>query len=244
MITDKIKNLLSVNTKMFLMGMWPNLYKFLKILEAKLLGIRVKKPNLQLPNYYLVKSALSPEDTVVDVGCGYDADFSFYMIKRHGLHAIGIDPTLKHQKSLAELAEKSDKKFSHQMWAVSNFAGKIKFNESVTSVSGSIMKEHINIKDKKTVEYEVESVTLKELPAKLNLTKIKYLKLDIEGAEYELIKNLKQSDLEKYDEIFIEFHHHALPQYSKQDTLAMATKIKNFGFRAFTLDNHDFLFYR
>ncbi len=238
------KKIIPVKIKIFVFSFFPNLFKKVRALRAWFLGIHIVQPDLKLPNLYIYKSEFSPEDTIVDVGCGYDADFSFYMIKHYGLHAIGIDPTLKHQKSLAELSKKSDKKFSHQMWAVSNFAGKIKFNESVASVSGSIMKEHINIRDKKTVEYEVESVTLKELPAKLNLTKIKYLKLDIEGAEYELIKNLKQSDLEKYDEIFIEFHHHALPQYSKQDTLAMVTKIKNFGFRAFTLDNHDFLFYR
>jgi hypothetical protein len=149
MIRKFILNKIPVKFKVWVLNFIPNIKKLGLTIVGRLNGISIVKPDSKLPNLYIYKNRFSPGDTIVDVGCGYDADFSFYMIKLRGVHAIGIDPTLKHQKSLAELSEKSDKKFSHQMWAVSNFAGKIKFNESVASVSGSIMKEHINIKDKK-----------------------------------------------------------------------------------------------
>ena len=202
-------------------------------------GIGFAKPN------YLFKGAFFlPQDTIVDVGCGFDADFSVYMIKKFGVKTIGIDPTLKHKSSLAKISIESGGKFIHKEWAVSATDGKISFNESENNVSGSILGEHKNIKNGGVKKYEVESISLLNLPARLNLEKIKYIKLDLEGAEYELIEKIKKEDLEKYEQIFIEFHHHCVPRYSKEDTLRMARKIESFGFNSFSLDKHNFLFYR
>ncbi len=212
---------------------------------GKLLGIETAKPNPELPHYYIYKNRLDSRSKVVDVGCGFDADMSMYMIKKFGLFAVGIDPTHKHQHSLDELTRKGGGKFSHQPWAVSNTDGHITFNESTNRDSGSILETHINIHGQKQVEqYSVESISLGKLPERLGLDKIDYIKLDLEGAEYELIENLTKEQLDKYDQIFIEFHHHAFPNFKPENTKQMARKIESFGFRSFSLDNHDFLFYR
>lgn len=211
---------------------------------GKIRGISVIIPNPKLPNYYIFREMFNEDSTIIDVGCGFDADLSVYMIKKYGLKSVGIDPTLKHQLSLASLSKKSQGHFIHKLWAISATNGKITFNESKNSVSGSILNDHKNLQNNNVKTYEVESVNMSRLPISLGLEKIQFIKLDIEGAEYDLIDHLEKDDLIKYDQIFIEFHHHAIPKYSKKDTLNRANKIKSFGFKSFTLNNHDFLFYR
>lgn len=240
----KIKKIIPTATKVQILNFLPNIKKKTWIMIGKIKDIKVIIPNPKIPNYYLFKNKLNVDSVIIDVGCGFDADFSVYMINKYGLKAIGIDPTLKHRGSLANLSDKMRGRFSHKLLAISAVDGKIIFNESKNNVSGSILKDHKNIKNNDIKTYEVESVSLCKLPDYLHLPKIQYIKLDIEGAEYDLIERSKKEDLEKYEQIFIEFHHHAIPQYSKQNTLDSADKMKKLGFKSFSIDNHNFLFYR
>ena len=243
-IIYKIKKLIPVKTKVRLLNFWPNIKKMARKLLGKIRGIKIVTPNPKLPNYYMFKPRFSAASTIVDVGCGYDADFSICMIKMFGLKAIGIDPTLKHQGGLSVLSKKMEGRFTHRPWAISEKNGKIVFNESVDNVSGSILENHQNLKSGAIKKYEVESISLKNLPRRLELEKIEYIKLDIEGAEYGLIDKLEKGDLAQYEQVFIEFHHHCLPHYSKTDTLQKVKKMESCGFKSFTIDNHDFLFYK
>lgn len=239
-----IKKMIPTKIKLFIWQIIPRSKKSIFSIFAILKKITVARPDPKLPNYYLFINRFDQQSTIVDVGCGFDADFSMYMIDTYNLKAIGIDPTQKHKESLENLVKKNNDKFSYKPLAISEKDGQITFNESIRSTSGSILDEHINVSGKETQKYSVESVSLKNLPKRLGLNKIDYIKLDIEGAEYELIDSLNKEDLTKYNQIFIEFHHHALPQYSKADTIKMVRKIESLGFKSFTLDNHDFLFYR
>jgi len=182
--------------------------------------------------------------TVVDVGCGFDADLSMYMIRNCNIKAFGIDPTLKHKEDLAKLSHESNGRFMYIPVAISHKNGLISFNESVRNVSGSILDEHKNINQQESRNYEVESINLSSLPDRLNLERIEYIKLDLEGAEYQLINELKETDLDHYEQLFIEFHHHAVPNYSIHDTQNCVKKMKLLGFKSFTINNHDYLFYK
>ncbi len=196
-----------------------------------------------VPRNYLFKGGFDDQDIIVDVGCGYEAEFSMHMIKRFGLKSIGIDPTKKHFNSLKNLEEKTSGRFKHYDLAISVNTGEILFNESESNESGSILTDHKNVRRDKIKTYSVKSISLADLPLYLGQNKIKYIKLDVEGAEYEIIKNMKQGDLDKYSQIFIEFHHHCT-DYSIEDTLNSVHQIVNLGFKKFTLNNHDYLFYK
>jgi len=206
-------------------------------LYGTIIGIKYSQPN------YLFKGDFNNESIIIDAGCGFDADFSVEMIKKYGLKSIGIDPTKRHAESLSQISKSYGNHFVHKQIAISSKDGKINFNESEDNVSGSILTQHNNILKDSVKNYDVESVTLRRLPKYLKLEEIEYIKLDLEGAEYELIKNLNQDDVSNYKQIFIEFHHHCT-NYTKADTLMCAKKIANFGFNMFSLDNHNFLFYR
>lgn len=207
------------------------------VCRGKLLGI-----NFALPNY-IFKDTFTKYSTVVDVGCGNDADFSVYMIKKYGLTAIGVDPTRRHRDDLKLVANQMGGRFKHEAIAVSSRNGKIYFNESVDNISGSILKGHTNVMQDTIRRYQVKTIGLKNLPKYLNLDNIEFIKLDLEGAEYELISRVKKSDLKRYQQIFIEFHDHCVPQYSIEDTKRSVKKMESLGFNSFTLDNHNYLFY-
>lgn len=196
-----------------------------------------------IPRNYLFKGKFNSQDTIVDVGCGFEAEFSMHMIKRFGLKSIGIDPTKKHFDSLKKLEENTGGKFKHYDLAISVHTGEILFNESESNESGSILSEHKNVRKDKIKTYSVKTFSLADLPTYLGMDKIKYLKLDVEGAEYEIIKNIRKEDLDKYNQIFIEFHHHCT-DHSIKDTLDSVQKMVELGFKKFTLNNHDYLFYK
>ena len=56
---------------------------------------------------------------------------------------------------------------------------------------------------------------------------ISYLKLDIEGAEYDILNNL---DTISIPQISIEFHHHCSDEYTVEQGIALIKKIEGMGY--------------
>jgi FkbM family methyltransferase len=211
--------------------------RFIVRITLKIKGITYYKPN------YIFLNRFTDGGVVVDVGCGWEADFSILMIERYSLDAYGVDPTRKHAPALKILEEKTRGKFHHLPFAVSGEKGYITFHESRDHESGSILTEHTNIQSDDTFSYEVESLTIDELVRRIGTERVDILKLDLEGAEYSLLKSVTGKELEPFNQIFIEFHHHCT-DYTRKDTRKMVKRITGNGFRVFSLDLHNYLFYR
>lgn len=226
----------SLQKKLSFFLIW--LGKKIRIAQARGMGISFLSPE------YIFIDTFNKDSVLVDVGCGDDADFSMAMIMKYGLQSIAIDPTRKHAESLASLSLRTGGKLTHKPWAVSSEDGEIDFNESGKNVSGSIFSEHKNIKGKDSMQYKVHSVSLGALPASLQLDHVEFIKLDLEGAEYDLINNLNSGELDKFSQIFIEFHHDYLPKYKINDTCECIRRLESSGFRSFSIDGRNFLFFR
>jgi FkbM family methyltransferase len=181
---------------------------------------------------------------VIDAGCSYEADFSLLMIKKYGAKAYAIDPTRKHATCLERLAENHSGRFVFLPLAVAASDGILTFHESKSNESGSLMNDHKNMREGEITSYQVKAVTLPTLLSTIGEKKIDILKLDIEGAEYDLLKSVTKDDLQPFVQIFIEFHHHAIPRYSVEETKRLEKKICGYGFSSFSLDDHNYLFWR
>lgn len=205
--------------------------------KARRMGIVYKAPG------YIYRDSFSDNSVVVDVGCADDPDFSIHMIGKYGLKAYGVDPTKKHEPALNRLEERFQGKFKHVPLAVSATNGSITFHESIDNTSGSILAEHTNIKRDSVNSYDVESVTLTSLIDRIEKTDVDLLKLDLEGAEYDLLSSVQQEDLEPYRQIYIEFHHHCT-NHTIEETEKLVRTIENFGYTAFSLDDHNYLFFK
>lgn len=211
-------------------------FQYCKI-QAKRLGVHFSPPN------YIIMNRLNCNSVVVDVGCADDPDFSEFVINSYKCKSYGVDPTRKHFPSLQKIVKKYEGLFIHLPYAVANKPGILTFYESKVNASGSIKLDHANIKNDGIVSYEVEAIGVSQLK-KMVGSKIDFLKLDLEGAEYDLLDNLGMDDFENIGQVFVEFHHHCIDSHDFNDTKRMVDKIKTFGFKSFTMDMHNFLFYR
>ena len=59
----------------------------------------------------------------------------------------------------------------------------------------------------KYLSYEVEGITLEQILSKITASEI-YIKMDIEGAEYDVLEHFPFQYQEKIKKIFVEFHAH------------------------------------
>ena len=164
------------------------------------------------------------------------------MIETYDARCYGVDPTKRHFPALKKLEKKWDGHFKHLPFAIGSEDVEITFHESLENQSGSLRDDHTNVLNDETNSYKVNCLTIPKLLDKHNITKVDYFKLDIEGAEYDLINGLKAGDLDKVDQLFLEFHHHCIPDYSPEDTKNSVKKIESFGFKSFTYDKHNYLF--
>jgi len=166
------------------------------------------------------------------------------LIERYGAICFGVDPTEKHKPALSDLVRKHKDHFVHIPYAVCAENGTLNFFESKVNESGSIMPDHVNVIQDEGISYPIKCLTPKSLLDYLGLDSADILKLDIEGAEYELLETLCLHELLYFKQIFIEFHHHAVESYTFSDTLENVNSICSLGFESFSLDNHNYLFRR
>lgn len=203
---------------------------------AKRLGIR-RLP----PNYIFFE--IPPNGLVVDVGCSYEAELAMHFVNDEQADAVGVDPTRKHRPALEKLVQSTGGRFRHLPVAVSATTGTVTFNESAENESGSLLSDHHNVKNDSITEYEVETVSLGELRARVGRD-VDLLKIDLEGAEYELLEQVSADDLLPFKQMFVEFHHHAIESKDESDTKRIVDRLEGIGLKSFSLDNHNYLFFR
>jgi FkbM family methyltransferase len=155
-----------------------------------------------------------------------------------------VDPTEKHAPALKELVDRYSPHFIHLPYAIASKNVEIDFFETLDHESGSLLNDHCNIVKDRIRKYTVQGKNISTLIQEIGTDRVELLKLDLEGAEYELIGHLTVEELAPVNQLFIEFHHHAFRRIHRSDTRKAVSVIKSLGFKAFTLDSNNYLFYR
>jgi FkbM family methyltransferase len=212
--------------------------KYTRLRQARREGLVFVEPN------FIYRPDLSADSVVIDAGCSYEADFSVCLIGRHGVRAFGVDPTRKHREALRRLEAKYPGRFHHLPLAIAATDGTLTFHESRVNESGSLFSDHVNVLRDETTSYDVEAVTLGTLVKRVGVEKVDILKLDLEGAEFDLFERLTAGQLRPFRQLFVEFHHHAVSHFQPADTRRIVERVAGFGFRTFSMDDHNYLFYR
>ena len=214
------------------------LKKYSRLRQAGREGLAFVAPN------FVYRPELSEDSVVIDAGCSYEADFSVWLIHRHRVRAFGVDPTRKHRSALQRLEARYPGRFEHVPCAIAATDGVRTFHESRANESGSLLADHVNVIHDETTSYDVETVTLGTLLKRIGVETVDILKLDLEGAEYGLFEGMTAEQLRPFKQLFVEFHHHAVSHSGVADTLRIVELVSGFGFRAFSVDDHNYLFYR
>ena len=195
------------------------------------------------PSYRIVDK-LNEFSIVVDLGTGENADFSLGLIRKYGLNAYGFDPTRKHHPSLDGLVEKTRGHFRYYKYAISAESGTKQFFESIENRSGTFFSDHVNVRNDKTLAYDVTAVRLDAVFDMVKIDKIDVLKMDIEGEEYSVLTTVSGAKLRAIDQIVVEFHHDTVDRFSIEDTNEVVRILENNGFKWHTTDDVNYLFFR
>jgi FkbM family methyltransferase len=205
-------------------------------MKCAALGLRFFPPN------YAFFDDIRQNSVAIDVGVGDNPDFSLLLMNNYHIECFMVDPTQKHRSKLEAFAKQHS--MAHYLpFALGPKNESRTFYESRLNVSGSLQKEHVNVRNDPIDTYEVQVITLSELLQKSGNKPIAIMKVDVEGEEYEFVRSLSNHDLQKIDQLIIEFHHDTVKTYSKADTFQAIKLIECFGMKSILYNGRDCLFY-
>ncbi len=146
--------------------------------------------------------SLSSNSIVYSIGIGDDITFDLSLIDRYDIQLFAYDPTPEsidwiNRQNLPE-------NFHFYGKGLASYDGVAKFYRSKkkTNICHSMMQRKETVRE--AVEVPVER--LASLCKENGHTSIDLLKMDIEGAEYEVLDDIINSEI-NIDQILVEFHH-------------------------------------
>lgn len=171
-------------------------------------------------------SHLGPGSIVYSVGVGEEISFDLALIERFGCELIAFDPT---PKSIAWLKQQQlPNKLQFYPWGLAGADGYASFQapNDPRHVSYRIVND-----DQSAVKCKV--YRLSTIMNKLGHERLDLLKMDIEGAEYEVIADMG-GDGRKPRQLLLEFHH-GMYGIGTQKTRSALAQLKQLGYRIFSI---------
>ena len=147
-------------------------------------------------------AGLSEESVVYSFGVGTDISFDLELIRRFGMRVHGFDPT---PRAIAWVKSQDlPEKFIFHDYGIAGHDGNVLFRapENPNHVSYSVVSRG----SLKTPLIEAPVRRLATIVKNLGHEKIDVLKMDIEGAEYEVVEDLVSFE-KPVNQLLVEFHH-------------------------------------
>lgn len=176
--------------------------------------------------FAILEDSLGPNSVVLSCGVGEDASFDLSIIKKYGCRIIAADPTPRAVDYVRRNVHAEG--FSFLEVAVSSHDGNAPFYlpENPDWVSGSLNKG--GSAGSKFVD--VSCLRIGSILRKANISRLDLLKLDIEGAEYDVLEEyISDKKSPRAKQIALEFHHH-FQNYHKLHTLRLCDRLRKAGY--------------
>lgn len=199
--------------------------------------------------WWIFAPAVSAEPLLVDCGLGKDISFPAAFLARFGGRVIGVDPN---PQALAYSRAHCPQGMEIRDAAFWREAGEtLRFHlprpveqlpQGADGVSGSILDSHSYVSGGAVLE--VRTTSLAELLADAKRSECDVLKLDVEGAEYEVLEALCASgDVRRARQLLIEYHHHCTDR-SLADTQHSIAQVQRSGFTLQHTEDRNCVFLR
>lgn len=219
--------------------------RILRILRTKikmLLGrefnfkIQIKREKQWLGNsyggFYLACSNLGVNSVIYSFGLGEDISFDEAVINKFGCMVFGFDPTpssidwLKNKKVLPS-------RFKYFEYGIDIADGMVDFYppENPDHVSCSVSSKGRASER----PFSVPMKSFRTITRELGHSYIDVLKMDIEGAEYEVIPDILSSEIH-IEQIVIEFHHRFIDNGIKR-TGDLVNLLNSHGYKIFAVSD-------
>ncbi len=168
-------------------------------------------PEIDIPfthdgGWYYDDRDLDERSVVYSLGIGDNIDFDLALIERTGATVHAFDPTPGIRGTLD--ASDLPQQFHSHAWAASGEDGTLTLYPRVSKSGNRSDVMYTLAPDAASTEaaIEVPAYTIASLQDKLGDKNIDILKIDIEGAEYEVLDSLLDSAV-RPTQILVEFHH-------------------------------------
>jgi len=172
---------------------------------------------------------LNKDSIVYSFGVGEDASFDMALIEKYGLTIHAFDPT---PRSIEWVKKQNfPPNFVMHTYGIANFDGKASFYppENPEHVSHTILRRVETQNNAITVPVKSLSTIMREF----GHNHIDVLKMDVEGAEYNVIEDMKQSSI-RPKQILVEFHHR-FPNITVNHTKKSYATLKRMGYCLFSV---------
>ncbi len=193
--------------------------------------IKAKQANLEWlgsPNggFFFDTQRVQSNDIVLSFGVGTDVSFDLQLIEKTQCNVYGFDPT---PKSIEWLAEQSlPDNYSFFPYGIALETGEVRFflPKNENHVSGSLMQMDY-VDTHTTVDVPVKS--MHDIIKDVDAMRVKAVKMDIEGAEYEVMPSVLMA-LPNLTQIAVEIHERFV-EGGVASTQKMIAQIEQYGFQ-------------
>jgi FkbM family methyltransferase len=187
--------------------------------------------------WVLCPEGLGPESVIYSGGVGRDITFEHALVQNYGANIVLFDPTPTGLKTMA-LPENNIPQFKHHAVALAGQCGTLTFARPLDENEGSFFKASGG-----AATIEVPCVDLATLMRRNGHDHIDLLKIDIEGAEYEVIDDILKRRL-PVKQVLVEFHNNLLPGIPRKQTVRSILKMVVAGYRLLKKDGENHTFFR
>lgn len=213
---------------------WP-VKLFLKRVAGKELWLRpeVRHEVRQSDSWKYVASLLDDNSVVYSLGVGDMIDFDLELIRDHGLTVHAFDPTPFAAEWLDSQSLPGN--FVFHPWAAAGADGSLRLYRRVNTRGrrSHVMWTADDSAGDTSDFIDAPAYTVHTIMEKLGHEQVDLLKMDVEGAEYDILEGLRTArHLPK--QLLVEFHHR-FPGIGKQRTAASIALLRALGYRIFAI---------
>ena len=214
---------------------WQKKKRFLKRLLGKELRLRIELDVdvVKDGGWWFSPAHLHNDSIVYSLGVGDEVDFDLAIIEQFGAEVFAFDPT---PNSIDMLNNSMlPERFHFQPWAVTANDRTLKFYPRVKKdgKKSGVMFTMIPEEETKDDVIEVPAYSLSTIIDKLGHDQIDLLKMDIEGAEYEVLNGLLESPVLPR-QLLVEFHHRFV-ENGLERTYDIIARLGDVGYRIFAI---------
>ena len=214
---------------------WQRNKRFLKRLLGKelRLPIEIDVPVVKEGGWWFAPGELDEDSIVYSLGVGDDIGFDLDVIDRLGVEVFAFDPT---PSSISMLdGESLPAKFHFHPWAVTAADGTLDFYPRLRKDGTKSDVMFTMVPEPETVDdvIRVPAYSLATIVGKLGHERIDLMKMDIEGAEYEVLEGLIASPVQPR-QLLVEFHHRFV-ENGLSRTYDIIGRLQSAGYRIFAI---------
>ena len=199
--------------------------------------------------WWIDTTLVGRDPLVVDAGLGADISFPSAFLARFGGQVMGIDPNPQSIRYVEAHKPPGMQVLQNAFW---RDAGEdITFHmpraldqlpKGADGVSGSVLSSHSYTAG--GTQFTVKTTSLDHVLSLAGRNACDILKMDIEGAEYDVLAALcRTGAIRKATQVLIEFHHHCT-DHPLADTLNTVALVQQAGFQLVYTEDRNYIFKR